>query len=124
MSQLDMAMILDGQVLPYPKRFFEITVPNETDNFTLGGTLYTDFINYGRSWRVEWENMTREDYLTVLAIWQSQYVSPYRYKVLQFDARDVYTTVKINMSPERNLKHNAALVGNFAITLIEQYAIS
>lgn len=123
MAQLDMAMILGGRVLPYPKDFRRIISPNETDVRTLGGGIYTDFINFNRGWRVSWENLKAEDFQIIYDLWEDQYTT-HTYKMLQFDAYGIYAPVKINISEEQAIKYNGSIIQNFSITLIEQFAVS
>lgn len=118
----DMKMFLGGQELPKPTTFVRTLDPNETDNLTLGGTLYTDFINNRREWQVSWKLMTVEDYQIIHDLYMAQYANE-AFHVLDFDAYSITEPVKINIS-DQNIRFNGNFVENFHITLKEQYAIS
>lgn len=122
MANLDMRIVLGGVQLPRPTSFKRIYKPNETDNFTLGGKMYTDFININRAWEVGWENMTNEDFSIVDALYFRQY-SEYTYHMLQFDAYSLYIPVKMEIS-DQGIKYNGSLIENVKIILREQNAIS
>lgn len=119
----DMKMVLGGVTLPKPSTFKRTLVPNETDVVTLGGNLYTDFVNNRREWQVSWQNILEEtDYQAIQDLYLAQYENE-TYHHLFFPAYDIYTPVKMNIS-EQKIKMNGKLVENFTITLKEQYAIS
>lgn len=122
MATKDMAMILGGRVLPKPSSFLKIIQPNETDNVTLGGNLYTDFMNYRRAWQVGWKNIKEEDMSLIETLFQEQYELAI-YHTLQFDAYDLYVPVKMEVS-NQNIRYNGSLIENFNIVLKEQFAIS
>lgn len=117
-----MQIILGGVQLPKFKTFKRTDVPNEADVTTLGGNLYTDFINQRREWVVGWDLMTSEDHDTVMALYRRQYQTE-QYLMLQINAYGIYVPVKMNISTQ-NIKYNGSLVESFSITLKEQYAIS
>lgn len=119
----DMAMILGGRLLPKPSTFKRTLIPNETDITTLGGTLFTDFVNNRREWEVGWKLILEDtDYDTIQDLYLEQYENQ-TYHLLQFDAYGIYTPVKMNISAQK-IKHNGTLIEAFTITLKEQYAIS
>lgn len=119
----DMAMVLGGRLLPKPSTFKRTLIPNETDITTLGGTLYTDFVNNRREWEVGWKLILEDtDYDTIQELYLEQYENQ-TYHILQFDAYGIYTPVKMNISAQK-IKYNGTLIEAFTITLKEQYAIS
>lgn len=118
----DMSIIIDGVTLPLYKSLKEMINPNETDNTTLDGTLYTDFVNNRRSWLVGWEKLKAADYDTIRALYNAQYTNE-AYPVVQIPEYGVSAAMKINIS-DRNIRLNGEIIEGFSITLKEQYAIS
>lgn len=119
----DMTIILGGQVIPKPTGFKRIIERNETDRRTLGGSLHTDFISRLRSWELTWDAIKVEDYDTINTLFENQYVNQ-TYYAFQFDAYSIYTTAKIEVKEDQNIKYNNSIIENFSIILKEQYAIS
>lgn len=117
-----MQIIIGGVELPKPSGFRRTVIGNESNNVTLGGVMYTDFINNRRSWRISWENLKYEDYEIIYDLYFRQYEEE-TYHYLQFDAYGLYVPVKIEMS-EEEIKHNSVLIKNFSITLIEAVPFS
>lgn len=122
MANLDTTIILGGVVLPFYSELKETTKPNETDIVTLGGNLYTDFINNRREWVVSWENLKREDFDIIYALYTRQYQQS-SYLMLQIDAYNIYIPAKINIS-QKDIKWNGSIYKNFSITLKEQLPFS
>ncbi len=118
---MDMTLILGGVILPKYSSLKRIDTPNESDNFTLASTLYTDFINNHRSWLITWKDTTRANLNIVRNLYLEQYTNG-TYHPLQFDAENIYAPVKINIS-DQDVKFNGELV-TFQATITEQYAFS
>lgn len=116
-----MTMILGGVVLPKPSTFRQILDSNETDNVTLGYTLYTDFINTRRGWVIGWKDIKRTDFDTIYNLYLEQYTNG-AYHPFQFDAYNIYAPVKLNIS-DQDIKLNGELV-SVQGTIMEQYAFS
>lgn len=108
--------------MPLYKTLKEITDPNETDNTTLDGTLYTDFVNNRRSWLVGWEKLKAVDYDTIRTLYNQQY-SNEAYHTVEIPEYGVTAAMKMNIS-DRNIRLNGEIIEGFSITLKEQYAIS
>lgn len=114
---------LDGQLLPTPDvPFIETTTPNESDNYTLNGTLYTDFTNYRRSWRLQWARLSASQYDMIREIYNNQYVTE-AYPILRIDHYDVYFPAKINIS-DKDIRFDGDCIADFSITLLEQFGVS
>lgn len=128
MATKDMKIIvypLDGGEeieLPLYSSLKEITTPNETDNVTLDGSLYTDFVNNRRSWQVGWDKLKAADYDVVRSIYDLQYVHE-AYNTIEIPEYGITAAMKINIT-DRNIRLNGEIIEGFAITLKEQYAIS
>lgn len=117
-----MSIIIGGVTLPLYSSLKELLDPNETDNVTLDGTLYTDFINNRRSWQVGWEKLKAADYDTIRGIYEGQY-SAEAYPVVEIPEYGVIAPMKVNIS-DRNIRLNGEIIEGVTITLKEQYAIS
>lgn len=122
MATKDMQIILGGVTLPKFSMFKRTDTPNEADVVTLGGNLYTDFINQRREWVISWEKLKSEDHDTIMAIYRRQYQNE-SYHMLQINAYGLYVPVKMNISAQ-NIRYNGSIIEGFSITLKEQYAIS
>jgi len=108
--------------LPLYSTLKEMIDPNETDNTTLDGTLYTDFVNNRRGWQVGWEKMKAADYDIVRAIYNDQYKYE-AYHTIELPEYGITAAMKINIS-DRNIRLNGEVIEGVSITLKEQYAIS
>lgn len=127
MASKDMSIIvhlLSGgtQALPLYSSLKEILDPNETDNTTLDGTMYTDFVNNRRSWMVAWDKLKADDYDIIRAIFNEQYQYE-AYHTIEIPEYNVTAAMKINIS-DRNIRLNGEIIEGVSITLKEQYAIS
>ena len=108
--------------LPLYKTLKETTDPNETDNVTLDGTLYTDFVNNRRGWQVGCEKLKAADYDVVRELYylQYQYEAYHTYELPEYG---ITAPMKMNIT-DRNIRLNGEIIEGFSITLKEQYAIS
>jgi hypothetical protein len=118
----DMSIILGGVLMPAFGKLDKLHEPNESDNVTLGGTLFTHFVNRRRGWILSWDHLKTEDVETIVAVYESQYVTGV-YPILQFDAEGVYAPVKIEIYPA-GIRWNGSLYEGFKVTLKEKYSIS
>lgn len=116
------AVILGGVLLPKHGRIKELTTPNETENITLGGRRYTDFINVLKGWQLSWDVIKTTDYEIMADLFMEQYQNE-AYHMLQIDAKGVYQPVKMEIT-DTNYKLNGVIVENFSITLKYENAIS
>lgn len=108
--------------LPLYSSLRESIDPNETDNTTLDGTLYTDFVNNRRGWVVGWEKLKAANYDIIRAIYSEQYQYE-AYHTIEIPEYGVTAAMKINIS-DRNIRLNGEIIEGVSITLKEQYAIS
>lgn len=108
--------------LPLYSSLKEIVDPNETENRTLDGTLYTDYVNNLRSWVVGWDKLKAADYDIIRNIYNQQYQYEMNPKIT-LPEYGISTRMKMNIS-DRNIRLNGEIVEGFSITLKEQYAIS
>lgn len=108
--------------LPLYSTLREMVNPNETDNQTLDGTIYTDFVNMRREWQVGWEKLKAADYDTIRDIYEEQYQYE-AYPTIEIPEYGVTAPMKINIS-DRNIRLNGEIIEGVSITLKEQYAIS
>lgn len=127
MSSKDMRIIVHkvggGTVeLPLYKTLKENLDPNETDNTTLDGSLYTDFVNNRRGWQVGWEKLKAADYDVIRNLYMLQYQSE-AYHTYELPEYGIVAPMKMNIS-DRNIRLNGEIIEGVMITLKEQYAIS
>lgn len=108
--------------LPLYSSLREMINPNETDNQTLDGTIYTDFVNMRREWQVAWEKLKAADYETIREIYEEQYQYE-AYPTISIPEYGITAAMKINIS-DRNIRLNGEIIEGVSITLKEQYAIS
>ncbi len=122
MSRLDMRIIVGGTTLPLYSTLKEDVTPNESENITLDGTLYTDFINNRRSWQVGWDKLKEADYATIRALYDAQY-STETIPIVEIPEYGITAPMKLAIS-DRNIRLNGEIIEGFSLTLKEQYAIS
>ena len=122
MADKDMRIIVNGTVLPLYSTLKEDVTPNETENVTLDGTLYTDFINNRRAWVVGWEKLKAADYDVIRALYMAQYNTE-SVPIVQIVEYGISAPMKMNIS-DRNIRLNGEIIEGFSLTLKEQYAIS
>lgn len=108
--------------LPLYSTLREIVNPNETDNQTLDGTIYTDFVNIRRSWNIGWEKLKAADYELIRQIYEEQYQYE-AYPTIEIPEYGITAAMKVNIS-DRNIRLNGEIIEGVSITLKEQYAIS
>lgn len=100
----------------------ELTIPNESDNVTLDGSLYTDFVGLRRGWRISWPRITEDEYNDIKAEFAAQYTNE-SYVLLTIPYYNVLHTAKLEIS-DKNIKWDGCYVIDFSITLKEQYSVS
>ena len=126
MATKDMQILVTNSsgttVLPLYSTLKETTTPNETENITLDGTLYTDFVNNRRSWLVGWEKLKAADYDTIRALYNFQYNHD-AVPVVSIPEYGITAPMKLSIS-ERNIRLNGEIIEGFSLTLKEQYAVS
>lgn len=122
MNDKDMSIIVDSTTLPLYSTLRELTTPNESENITLDGTLYTQFINNRRTWIVGWEKLKAVDYDIIRALYDAQYATE-TIPVVEIPEYGITAPMKIVIS-ERNIRLKGEIIEGFSITLKEQYAIS
>lgn len=122
MADKDMRIIVNGTVLPLYATLKEDISPNETENITLDGTLFTDFINNRRAWVVGWEKLKAADYDTIRGLYMAQYTTE-SIPIVQIPEYGITAPMKLNIS-DRNIRLNGEIIEGFSLTLKEQYAIS
>lgn len=109
-------------VLPLYATLVEKIDPIESKNFTLDGTLFTDFINNRRSWVVGWSKLKAADYDIIRALYNYQYTSE-AIPIVTIPQYGVTAPMKLEIS-DRNIRLNGEIIEGVTITLLEQYAVS
>lgn len=110
---------IDGLTLPNWNTLRETTQPNAPKKQSLDGTLYVDFFNNRRSWFIQWDLLTVEQYDQIRAKYDKQFDTGML--AVTIDGLTVLMYININ---DKNIKYNGRYVENFGITLEEQHAIS
>jgi hypothetical protein len=126
MASKDMRIIVTDAagttILPLYKTLTEKLDPIESKNFTLDGTLFTDFINNRRSWVVGWEKLKAADYDIIRAIYNRQYTTE-NIPIVFLVEYGISAPMKVEIS-DRNIRMNGEIIEGVSITLLEQYAVS
>lgn len=118
----DMRIIVNGTVLPLYSTLKEQISAIESENITLDGTLYTDFVNNRRAWSVGWEKLKAADYDTIRALYNAQYTSE-SIPTVTLPEYSITAPMKLVIS-DRNIRLNGEIIEGFSIILKEQYAVS
>lgn len=115
---------LNGQALPMfrAENFKELLKPNESDNQTLDGSIYTDFIGLNRSWQVKWPRLTDTQYDAIRALFDYQYQNE-TYLTLEIPYYSIDTIAKLEISA-KDIKWDGCYIYDFSITLIEALSVS
>jgi len=119
---MNMIMYLGDITLPKYTDLKEITETNAGENVTLDGSLFVDFVNYRRGWKLSWKLLTVTDYNNIRAKFDEQFGNGTFH---QFGVPAYNLNVPVYMRiDDRNIKYNGEFVEGFSIELLEQYAIS
>lgn len=115
---------LNGQALPMfrAEDFREILKPNESNNQTLDGSIYTDFVGLNRSWQVKWPRLTDTQYDAIRALFDYQYTNE-TYLTLEIPYYSIDTIAKLEISA-KDIKWDGCYIYDFSITLIEALSVS
>lgn len=115
---------LNGQALPMfrAEDFREILKPNESNNQTLDGSIYTDFVGLNRSWQVKWPRLTDTQYDAIRALFNSQYTNE-SYLHLEIPYYSIDTTAKLEISA-KDIKWDGCYIYDFSVTIIEALSVS
>lgn len=100
----------------------EVTTPNEQSNRSLDGTLYTDFVNNLRSWKLSFAYLCAADYDDLREVYMNQYRNE-QYPTLVVESLGINALVKISVS-DKNIRMDGDRVDGYEIALEEQYPIS
>ena len=119
---MNMIMYLGDITLPKYTELTEITEPNTSENVTLDGSLYVDFINYRRGWKLSWGLITKTDYDTIRTKFNEQF-STGIFHNFGIPAYSINSPVYMKIN-DKNIKYNGELISGFSVELLEQYAVS
>jgi len=117
-----MSIYINGQKLANYSNCTRDYKAHETVNETLGGTLYTDFLNIRRSWVISWDNLMRSDFDVIYNyyLWRFTY---HTFPILQIPAFGINAPVLLDISAQQ-LKYNAVIIKDFKLNVTEQFAFS
>ena len=117
-----MIITLGTLTLPNYTELTNIETPNATENVTLDGSLYVDFVNRRRGWRIGWNLMDIARYDEIKALFNLQFSSGAFNNLtitdLGITALPVY--MKIN---EKNIRYNGSNIEGFELELLEQAGV-
>lgn len=102
--------------------FRELLKANESDNKTLDGSLYTDFIGLNRSWSIKWPRLTEAQYNAIRALYNYQYTNE-TYLNLEIPYYSVETIAKLEISA-KDIKWDGCYIYDFSVTIIEALSVS
>src|SRR3954447_18937102 len=116
MSEPNIIIELDGNTLPVPDvPFMKQRAENATDNVTLDGTLYTDFVNIRRSWSVEWAKLSKEDYDLIEELYLAQFETGI-YPMLEVGYYEIFVPVKLSLN-DHDIRFDGLCAYNVKLTL-------
>lgn len=115
---------LDSTALPMVKaeNFKELLKANESDNQTLDGSMYTDFIGLNRSWQIKWPRLLDTEYDAIRALFNSQYTNE-SYLHLEIPYYSIDTTAKLEISA-KDIRWDGCYIYDFSVTIIEALSVS
>lgn len=115
---------LDSTALPMfrAEDFEEVLNPNEANNKTLDGSMYTDFVGLNRTWRIKWPRLTDTQYDAIRALFNSQYTNE-TYLHLEIPYYSIDTTAKLEISV-KDIKWDGCYIYDFSIVIIEALSVS
>lgn len=118
----NIAITLGGVLLPDSAVLKENPIPQESDNLTLDGSLYTDFVSVRRSWTISWVKLNKDEYDDIRQVFDDQYDLE-AYPLLEIPYYNIEVPAKMSIS-EKDIHFDGECIIDFSITLDEQYAIS
>jgi len=117
-----MNIIIGTLTLPNYTDLTNIETPNASENITLDASLFVDFVNRRRGWKIKWNLMDMARYDEIKALYDLQFSSGAFNNLtiadLGISALPVY--MKIN---EKSIKYNASSVEGFELELLEQAGV-
>ena len=102
--------------------FRELLNPNESDNQTLDGSLYTDFIGLNRAWEISWPRITDTQYDAIRALYEYQFTNE-TYLTLEIPYYSIDTIAKLEISA-KDIKWDGCYIYNFSVKIIEALSVS
>lgn len=113
---------LDGVLLPDYGEIIEVINENIGKNYTLDGSLYVDYYNNRRSWKIKWNMLTPTEYDTIRALYNKQFAQD-TMLMLVVNNMNLFVPCFMTIS-DKKPKLNGQRIQDFSILLEEQYAIS
>lgn len=98
--------------------FINTPTENATDVVTLDGSMYTDFISQNYGWTFNYDSLTKAQYDTIRAVYDSQFTS-YEYPLLTIDYYSVEDQPVRMYINEKNIWNNCGDIQNVQITFRE-----
>ena len=89
-------IIIGGFTVPDPVWFIETPNDNSVDVRTLDASLYTDFIDYYRTWSISWDQISGDDWNTLMGLYVSQFQNE-AYLTFEVPVLGINTVAKLDM---------------------------
>lgn len=100
----------------------ENEAPGSSENITLNGSMYVDYMYRRRSWTLRWDIISRDTFEDIKDRYDSQFTTGNLANVhIPSRSINVACHLKINLM---NLKYNDQWIENFELTIEELGAIS
>lgn len=122
MANLEVSLNATALPMFRAEDFKELLRPNESDNQTLDGSLYTDFIGLNRSWTIKWPRLTDVQYDAIRALYEYQFTNE-TYLTLEIPYYSIDTIAKLEISA-KDIKWDGCYIYDFSVTIIEALSVS
>lgn len=122
MANLEVSLNATALPMFRAEDFKEVLNPNESDNKTLDGSLYTDFIGLNRSWQIKWPRLTDTQYDAIRALYDYQFTNE-TYLTLEIPYYSIDTIAKLEISA-KDIKWDGCYIYDFSVTIIEAVSVS
>lgn len=122
MANLEVSLNATALPMFRAEDFKEVLNPNESDNTTLDGSLYTDFIGLNRSWQIKWPRLTDTQYDAIRALYDYQFANE-TYLTLEIPYYSIDTIAKLEISA-KDIKWDGCYIYDFSVTIIEAVSVS
>lgn len=122
MANLEVSLNATALPMFRAEDFRELLNPNESDNQTLDGSIYTDFIGLNRSWEISWPRLTDTQYNAIRALYEYQFTNE-TYLTLEIPYYSIDTIAKLEISA-KDIKWDGCYIYDFSIKIIEALSVS
>jgi len=103
--------------------FIEIPIENATDIITLDGTMYTDFINERRQWKLHWSVLESNQYNIIKTAYRSQFLNE-SYLTVDIPFYGINGVLMRMFLNEKNIRNAGDCILGVEVILTEKRAIN